>query len=516
MFWMRRLVWMMKPVPFRRVAVSLVATILVLVQDVSVAAGQSEELPTGQVIERVTCKNKPEQTYALYLPTNYSSTRTWSLLAAFDPAARGNIPVERFQEAADKYGYIVCGSNNSRNGPWAPTVEAADAMLNDVTTRFPVDEKRVYLTGFSGGARVAVQVASMLRGRIAGVIGCGAGLPASLEPSGSLSFVYFGTVGMEDFNYPEMMQLDRSLEAAGLTHRIARFEGGHSWAPAELCSTAIEWMELQAMKAGTRTRDETLLRQLFKKAVDAANADEAAGRAYDAFIAWTAISRDFNELLDTTEATKKLEALRDTKGVKQATKLDRDQENEQRRRIGELFGLRARLRSSETANALTAADSTAQLDGSSRVGSPTGATQDEVASRQSTISELRIRLADLRKKANAKENTPERTLARRILNDFTASEFEPAMMLIRAGQYGLAIESLSLDVALMPDSAGFLYNLACAYALKGDKKRAIDTLDKAIQKGFANSTELETNHQLDSIRDEPAFKKLYDGIKQKQ
>src|SRR5215510_2236266 len=69
---------------------------------------RSEDLKAGQVIERVICKNSPEQTYALYLPSNYSSSRTWPLLAAFDPGARGKVPVERFKEAAERYGYIVC------------------------------------------------------------------------------------------------------------------------------------------------------------------------------------------------------------------------------------------------------------------------------------------------------------------------------------------------------------------------------------------------------------------------
>ena len=68
----------------------------------------------------------------------------------------------------------------------------------------------------------------------------------------------------------------------------------------------------------------------------------------------------------------------------------------------------------------------------------------------------------------------------------------------------------------MPDNWRLLYNLACAYALKGDKRGAIETLNKAVQKGFANAEELERNDQLDSIREEAGFKKIVEGLKQKR
>jgi len=130
----------------------------------------AQDLQPGNIIKRVVCNNSLDQSYALYLPSTYSPARKWPLLAAFDPGARGSVPLEHFKQAAERYGYIVCGSNNSRNGPMAVSADAAYAMLGDVVNRFPIDEKRVYLTGFSGGARVATTIAMLLKGRIAGVI----------------------------------------------------------------------------------------------------------------------------------------------------------------------------------------------------------------------------------------------------------------------------------------------------------------------------------------------------------
>ncbi len=80
-------------------------------------------------------------------------------------------------------------------------------MARDVGTRFSTDPKRLYATGHSGGARVAMPLA--LRNPIAGVIASSAGF-ADRESHTKLSFAFFGTAGDTDFNYVEMKMLDRT------------------------------------------------------------------------------------------------------------------------------------------------------------------------------------------------------------------------------------------------------------------------------------------------------------------
>ena len=77
-----------------------------------------------------------------------------------------------------------------------------------------------------------------------------------------MPFAVFGTAGTEDFNYIEMRLLDRKLTSP---HHLAVFNGGHTLPPDAVALEAIEWMELQAMKSGRRTRDEALVDRLFEK-----------------------------------------------------------------------------------------------------------------------------------------------------------------------------------------------------------------------------------------------------------
>ena len=70
---------------------------------------------SGTVHGSVTATADPSNSYALYLPSAYSPVKRWPLLLVFDPFARGEVSVKLFHEAAEKYGFIVVGSNNSRN-----------------------------------------------------------------------------------------------------------------------------------------------------------------------------------------------------------------------------------------------------------------------------------------------------------------------------------------------------------------------------------------------------------------
>ena len=86
----------------------------------AVAQQPGQNFQTGIVLPDVHSIAQPEQTYALYLPSNYSAEHSWPIVYAFDPGARGNNPVELMRAGAQKYGYIIVGSNNSRNGAWKP------------------------------------------------------------------------------------------------------------------------------------------------------------------------------------------------------------------------------------------------------------------------------------------------------------------------------------------------------------------------------------------------------------
>ena len=203
--------------------ISLLSTLLFSFLFAQSVDARAQELAAGQIIERVACKADQSQSYALFLPSNYKPDRKWPIIYCFDPGARGTLPVERFKEAAEKYGYIVVGSNNSRNGPGVPLDAIINTLWEDTHSRLAIDEARIYTAGFSGGARVACAVGYMSKGKVAGVIACGGGFPQNILPSRSIPFVFFGAAGIDDFNLIEVKRLAKSLDEFAIPSRVALF-----------------------------------------------------------------------------------------------------------------------------------------------------------------------------------------------------------------------------------------------------------------------------------------------------
>ena len=268
------------------------------------------------MLEKVECAADPKQSYALYVPTRFDPKVRSPVLFCFDPGARGRVPVERFAAAAEKFGYIVAGSNNSRNGPWPANVAAIDAMIRDVDGFFPLDEKRVYVAGLSGGARVACQLA--MNGLAQGVVACSAAFPDGTTPD-KVAFAFFGTAGVTDFNYQELRRVDRELEERRTTHRVVIHQGGHEWLSSDLAMQALGWLDLQAMRTGTLATDPVRLQAEFGLRRDAAPAAPGWAR----FTALKALATDFKGLEDTAALEKEVAQLAASRDVRNAIKAAR-------------------------------------------------------------------------------------------------------------------------------------------------------------------------------------------------
>jgi hypothetical protein len=307
------------------------------------ATAGSQELPRGVVIDSVTVSDDSAQSYALYLPSDYTPDRAWNLLLAFHPGARGVAFVEKYRAAAERYGYIVAGSNNSRNGSWDTITRAVRAVSRDVGRRFVVDAERVYVTGHSGGARVAMEVA-LGPNDIAGVIASSAGFPDA-KPRRSVRFPIFATAGIDDFNYLELKRLDAALTTP---HRLAIFDGGHSLPPDDVAREAIEWLELQAMRDGRRERDSALVDTLF-----AARRQKAAGEEDPAarLAALRSLARDFKGLCDVAAVESAATALEREPDTKKAMARDRDAFDAEARLLDEALESESRLKDPGTRSA---------------------------------------------------------------------------------------------------------------------------------------------------------------------
>lgn len=431
----------------------------------------------GEVIERVTVKTDATQSYALYLPKNYTPDKKWAILYAFEPIARGKLPVVIFQEAAEKYGYIVVGSYNSQNGLDGQTMtRILNTLWTDTHQRYSIDEKRVYATGFSGGARVASIFAANC-GCVAGVIGSGAGFSSGLKPAPNLPFVYFNAIGFDDYNYYEIRALKKALEEAKVTHRVERFEGAHQLLPKDVAEVALAWMQLQAMKKGVLAKDEMFIEETFQARILKAESYFSKKQFLEAFQSFSEIATDFSDLKDVSEISKKVELIGKSDELKKSLRAEENQISLQEKHTSFLLSNGKRLLNQEE--------------------------------RQTAWQEIRRYIADLQKIADGKEDSSERRIARRSLNSVYAETYETALFHYeRQKKYDLASVNLELANEIFPKSPRIPYDRARVYALSGQKKKAFEYLEKAIELGFRGFKEMQAEKAFEQFHQDERFQQL--------
>jgi len=473
--------------------------VLVVVLAIAAAAQQNQpavppQPDTGTIIASQTCTSNPDQSYALYLPSHYNANKKWPIVYAFDPDARGEVPVKLMKDAAERYGYIVVGSNNSRNGSWKAETDAAQAMYQDTHARFAIDEGRVYFAGFSGGARVAAALAQNCKCS-AGVLLSGAGFPG-VPPSRDVIFPVFAAVGVYDFNYPELSDLDEKLEATGFPHVLRHFDGSHQWAPQEVMGEAFAWFELMAMKQNREPRDESFIAAQEKEAASRAKALESSGNAYEAWREFRQAAATFSGLADVAALQQSAASLAQQKAVQDSQKREKEDAAQQAKMAGEIYAGLTAMRGTG------GSDAGPQDSQPMRGGAAPSSSQGGDANRSDIFHEMDQEIVGLRERAASEKNQDQSRVDRRALMGVFIAAGEFGDESLAAKKFELAKEYYQLAADAVPTSFGALQDLARAQALDNDRKASLKTLHRAKEqaKDLATLTAW--------LNDEPAFAKL--------
>lgn len=436
---------------------------------------QSAQAPTpltdtfakGTVVRNISCVTDAVQNYCLYLPKQYSTDRRWPVIFFFDAHARGKLPLYKYHELADKWGYIFIGSNNSKNGlPLDSTEHTYKALLSDAETRFAINQDRIYTCGFSGGSKVAAAIA-ILDGGVSGVIGCSAGFPELNQPITN-QFDYIGITADGDFNYQEMQELNEELRQMNSQHELLVFEGRHDWPPKETMAQAFYWQHFNAMRAGKIAKDDKILKEYVAGHRQEADRLLKQGDKYDAYQSYSRLIHFVKDLYNTSDIQKKADALGNTDEVKQA--------------IAE----KETIKSQESAGRNMYAG--------------------DMASKQPEWWPEEIKNLQL-KQSSAKDRQL-KGLYKRLLASINLMSFMQAYGLMNNGQMPEAEKYVKIyeqTDARNPDGP---YLEACIFVAKNEPQMAISALQRAIELGFDDSKRMQAERLLIPLRTEAAFKNI--------
>lgn len=445
---------------------------LLIVLGVDLAHSQTPA--AGVVHSSVPVAAEPSNSYALYLPSTYSTVKRWPLLLIFDPFARGEVSVKLFHEAAEKYGFILVGSNNSRN--FQDPSAAIRALWADLKDHYAIDPRRIYTAGLSGGARVAASVALACKSCIAGVIANSAGLPNGAKPPIPEFTDWFLTAGTTDFNYPEQLHLQETLEARHVVSRFVVFDGPHNWMPKELADRALAWFQLRAMVKGLVPIDIEFVAQQFQSRVAEAQAEQKAGDVLAATRAYREIAQDFSSVRDVKPQRTLANSLAES---------------------GEFH----KARKNEKA-ALDLQDEVAK-----KLGNLVAGINESTDGRTSFFPQLESAVNDAYRDKKGSSNPARQQGIERGLASAFAYAAETGQQAMLKKDFTSAKSMFQAGEVILPESAWASYLVATSEAELGQKKQAIEELKKALEKGMTNAKALD-DAAFDRIREDAEFKEL--------
>lgn len=437
-------------------------------------AAQSQAPAPGTVHGSVTVAADPTSSYALYLPSAYSPVKRWPLLLVFDPFARGEVSVKLFHEAAEKYGFIVVGSNNSRN--FQDPSAAIRALWTDVRERYAIDPRRIYTAGLSGGARVASSIALACKSCIAGVIANGAGIPQGASVPGPEVADWFLVAGTTDFNYPEQLHLKEALDARNAASRFVVYDGPHNWMPKDFAERAVAWLQLRAMVKGIAPVDKEFIGRQFESRLAEAVSAQKAGDILAAVRGYREIAQDFSAFRDVKEQEALAKSLAASEEFRKAAKNEKA--------------------------ALELQDEVAR-----KVGNLVAGISERPDDRTAFVTQLQSAVNDAYRDKKESSGPARKQAIECGLASAFAFAAESGQQAMLKKDYLAAKEMFQAGETIEPESAWASYLVATADAQLGEKKQAIQELKKAVEKGMTNPKSLE-DAAFDRIRGDEGFKEI--------
>ena len=434
-------------------------------QSTSAAPVYDHALVKGKVTDSVQCMEQSAQNYALYLPSYYSESKKYPCIFFFDAHARGVMPVSSYKDLAEKYGFVLVGSNMSKNGTqWQVTNEGVKILMDDVRARMNIDPTRIYTSGFSGGARVAGTIA-VADGGIAGVIGCAAGFPFK-EAQTAGKFSYFGLVGDYDFNLTEMELLDNALDKNGFAHQLLTFGGKHGWPSVADFETALLWMQANAMKENLQPKNDTLVAALKNDYATRIATATKAGEAIQAHDLLSGMVKTLGGLTDVSDATKQLADVTNSEPYKNA------------------LMVQARIQQEEINR------------------------QQELAQQFAAQNEnwWAGKIAALNRSIHTATTKEESQMNKRLLNYLSLVGYMNVTHALGMSDLTDAATYLTIFKMADPENPDCGYLSAVYYMQKGDRQHAVASLRTAASHGYSDIGQLMANPVFNDLRGDAGFK----------
>lgn len=427
----------------------------------AVVAEQPQEkvkLKSGEVISSVIAERDPSQSYALYLPKNYSDSVKYPVIIFFDPHGSGRYPLDLYKGFADEFGFVLMGSNNSKNGlQFDQTNVIAKSLVDEAVTKYSSGKKNISLAGFSGGAKVAL-VAAATQPDLSSVIYCGAAIRFDninqLPPA--LAFA-----GESDMNYTDVISSVPALEEKKMVHSLIEWKGKHEWPDSSSFEDAFYWCSFNAMRNKSREIDNKRIKTFLQKKNKSLTDKQNSLMQYNLY---NQIIQFLQGVVDVTAYQQKFLI------VKKSDSYKKEMQKQQN-------GL-------QTENNLK---------------------QNYAQCFES--KDLNWWKEEIARMRNIKASDQEK-MYQRLLGYLSLASYSYSNNAIKQNNFSAAQQFLAVYKLADPENAEQPFLTACMYARQGDREKAIAALEEALKLGLKDKSKVETEESFRSLHGDAEFNQL--------
>ncbi|MFA9388563.1 MAG: hypothetical protein ACERKD_02065 [Prolixibacteraceae bacterium] len=225
-----------------------------------------------------SCSLDASHSYEVFIPALKKSPRNLPLLVVIDPHGNGKLAIQQFKEAASAYPAVVVASNLIQNND-AYYISELQELIADAREKYPVG-KVTYLSGFSGGARMALSYATAHA--VDGVLACGAF--AEQEQLAALQGKVMAISGMDDFNFIEAAQFVLNPEKMPSNVFVELTHASHAWPSKELLTNAFGFFQLSETARIGHAKLKEAIKQYTKKQLARIDSFKLQGDVLQAYL----------------------------------------------------------------------------------------------------------------------------------------------------------------------------------------------------------------------------------------
>ncbi len=254
-----------------KITSTLYTGLLLCLLPIQLLFAQDLSLRKGAAVDSLPISDSISESFAMYLPSNYSDDKKWPVAFVFDPQGRGINSARLFSQAANEQGYLIAASNNiSEKDSLASNLEIASRLLEKVLLNFSIDEKRAYSAGLGEGAFVASAL-PIIYPKIKGVLAVeDFWINKEFLAQNNNKQIIVGFAAYKSDSYNNFNESFNVIKILDYKNFIYNYDDEGNWPSAKLISHGLGTFTLQAMLDGDQPRDSDMINRLYEAELAAA------------------------------------------------------------------------------------------------------------------------------------------------------------------------------------------------------------------------------------------------------